>query len=66
MDTILYWLDIALTVIGACSVIVAALKPVAALTETKKDEAILAKIDSVLTIAIKLLDKFSVNTKPKK
>ncbi|ARM71061.1 hypothetical protein pVco5_073 [Vibrio phage pVco-5] len=66
METIMHWLEIALVVIGSCSVIVAALKPVAALTETKKDDAVLAKVDSVLNVFIKVLDKLSVNTKPKK
>lgn len=66
MDTLVHWLEVALVVIGSCSVIVAALKPLAALTETKKDDVVLAKVDSVLSFAIKVLDKVSVNTTPKK
>ncbi|AJF40697.1 hypothetical protein HYP07_gp074 [Vibrio phage JSF3] len=66
MDTVLYWFQIVLTVFGAASVIVAALKPIAALTETKKDDELLYKIGKGLDVVIKVLDKLAVNTTPKK
>lgn len=61
IDTILLIMQWVTTVIGAASVIVAALIKVAKLTPTSKDDEWLSGAESFLASAIKLLDRLALN-----
>lgn len=66
MDLVTEVLQWVLTIIGAASAIVAALRPIAAKTETKTDDAILDKIDSVVQYLVAIGDKVAMNPKSDK
>ena len=61
IDTILLIMQWVTTIVGAASVIVAALIKVAKLTPTSKDDEWLSGAESFLATIIKLLDRLALN-----
>lgn len=58
MTEVLIWIT---TIIGSCALIGKALVPIAALTATKKDDAIVGKINSAIEFVKKYTDKIGLN-----
>lgn len=61
LETMLFLLQWALTIVGAASAIVAALIPIAKLTPTQKDDIFLSKAQRALVNVIAILDRLAIN-----
>lgn len=61
IDTLLYYGQLIATIVGAASIIFAALTKITDITPTTKDDAFVSKGKQIISYVLAILDRFGLN-----